>query len=97
MIEALKDLEAISDPIARAQAITQVLAYQDERAPELRKLRREAVVQLRSQDPPMPYRQIAAKLGVSLGTVQSIERGHAGAWGTKRRTKKKADESSPEE
>lgn len=87
---ALSDLEAIEDPIDRAVAISEVLADHDKRAPRLRDLRREAVLSMRADG--MSYRKIAAKLKVSLGTVQSIERGHAGAWGTKPRTKPKSVE-----
>lgn len=89
VFDALSEVEAIEDPIARAVVISKVLADHDERAPRLRDLRREAVLQLRADK--VSYRKIAALLGVSLGTVQSIERGHAGAWGTKARTKPAAE------
>lgn len=85
VIDALKQVEAIADPIARAVAIGEVLRDYEERAPKLRDLRREAVLALRAEK--VPYRKIAEMLNVSLGTVQSIERGHAGAWGTKPRRK----------
>lgn len=85
VFDALANVEAIDDPIERAAAISEVLADQEKRAKRLRDLRREAVLKMRADG--VPYRQIAARLKVSLGTVQSIERGHAGAWGTKPRTK----------
>lgn len=87
VIDALRHLEEIGDPVQRAVAISQVLKDYDERAPKLRDLRRETVLQLRAEK--VSYRKIAAMLGVSLGTVQNIERGHGSAWGTKPR--KKAD------
>lgn len=83
--EALKRVEEIDDPVQRAVAISEVLRDYEERAPRLRNLRREAVLAMRAEG--ISYRKIAAKLGVSLGTVQNIERGHGSAWGTKSRTK----------
>jgi DNA-directed RNA polymerase specialized sigma24 family protein len=88
--DALAALEAIPDPLLRAQAISQVLADHAERAPRLRELRREAVLQLRADK--VSLRKIATLLGVSLGTVQDIERGHSGNWGTKSRKKPESDE-----
>lgn len=93
MFDALAELEAMTDPLARALAIGQVLADQAERAPRLRDLRRAVVLELRQQE--VSYRKIAAQLGVSLGTVQDIERGHSGNWGTKPR--KKPDPAPPAE
>ena len=85
MSDALTDVEAMGDPVERAAAISEVLADHEERAPRLRNLRRETVLAMRAEG--VSYRKIAARLKVSLGTVQSIERGHAGAWGTKSRRK----------
>jgi|SRR5688572_23041425 len=83
--DALKRVEEIDDPIQRAVAISEVLRDYEKRAPKLRDLRREAVLAMRAEG--VSYRKIAAKLGVSLGTVQNIERGHGSAWGTKPRSK----------
>lgn len=83
--DALQRVEEIDDPIQRAVAISEVLRDYEKRAPKLRDLRREAVLAMRADG--VSYRKIAAKLGVSLGTVQNIERGHGSAWGTKSRTK----------
>lgn len=91
VIDALRELEAIDDPVQRAVAISQVLKDYDERAPKLRELRRETVLQLREQK--VSYRRIAAMLGVSLGTVQNIERGHGSDWGTKPRKKTEPEEA----
>ena len=83
--DALKRVEEIDDPVQRAVAISEVLRDYEKRAPKLRDLRREAVLAMRAEG--VSYRKIAAKLGVSLGTVQNIERGHGSAWGTKPRSK----------
>ncbi|WP_329541790.1 helix-turn-helix domain-containing protein [Streptomyces sp. NBC_01358] len=97
VFDALSELEGIEDPTERAAAISQVLADHSARAPRLRELRREAVLALRAEK--VSYRKIAARLGVSLGTVQDIERGHGGAWGTKARkkavTEGSVDDESP--
>lgn len=91
VIEAMAALEAIEDPTTRARAISEVTAFQAERATHWRGLRREAVAKMRGDG--VSYRKIATLLGVSLGTVQDIERGHSGAWGTKARKKSTAKES----
>ncbi|MGA5604024.1 sigma factor-like helix-turn-helix DNA-binding protein [Streptomyces griseoincarnatus] len=83
--DALKRVEEIDDPVQRAVAISEVLRDYEKRAPRLRDLRREAVLAMRAEG--ISYRKIAARLGVSLGAVQNIERGHGSAWGTKSRTK----------
>lgn len=83
--DALKRVEEIDDPVQRAVAISEVLRDYEKRAPRLRDLRREAVLAMRAEG--ISYRKIAARLGVSLGTVQNIERGHGSAWGTKPRSK----------
>lgn len=89
VIEALEQVTKIKDPVARAAAISEVLAYVDKHAPDWRKERRKVVLQLRADK--VAYRKIATMIKVSLGTVQSIERGHAGAWRTKPRTKPAAN------
>lgn len=90
VFDALDGLEAIADPTARARAISQVLSDQAKRNPRLKDLRREVVLDLRKQN--VSYRKIAAQLGVSLGTVQDIERGHSGSWGNRPRKKAEAPE-----
>lgn len=79
MIDAMNAVEAMSDPEARARAIGEVLADQAARAARWRKDRRETVLTLRAQDPPVSYRKIAKLLGVSLRTVQDIESGYSGS------------------
>ncbi|MEH0417852.1 sigma factor-like helix-turn-helix DNA-binding protein [Streptomyces sp. B21-083] len=85
VIDALKQVGEIEDPIERAVAASEVLADYKERAPQLRELQRQAIAALRAQE--VSYRKIAARLKISVGAVQNIERGHGSAWGTKSRTK----------
>lgn len=92
VFDAMDGLEAIADPTARARAISQVLSDQAKRNPRLKDLRRQVVLDLRAQK--VPYRKIAEQLGVSLGTVQDIERGHSGSW--KARPKKDASAADSE-
>jgi DNA-binding transcriptional regulator YiaG len=87
VIDALDQVEAIDDPIERAVAASEVLADYKDRAPRLRELQRKAIEAMRAEEPPMSYRKIAARLKLSLGAVQNIERGHGSAWGTKPRAK----------
>ncbi len=75
MFDALHAAEAMPAPSARARVIGRLLKDQAERNKRFTEYRRELVIELRAQDPPMPYRKIATELGVSLGTVQDIERG----------------------
>lgn len=77
VFEALDALAAMSDPAARARAISQVLREQPDRNKKLKELRRAHVLQRRAEN--MSYRKIAAELGVSAGTVQDIERGYSGS------------------
>jgi DNA-directed RNA polymerase specialized sigma24 family protein len=79
VIEAMDKVEAISDPESRARAISEVLADHETRTKRWREQRRQVVLQLRAQEPPLSYRKIAARLGVSLRTVQDIEAGYSGS------------------
>lgn len=88
--DALDQIEEIDDPIERAVASGEVLADYKKRAPALREFQRLAIEAMRAEQPPVPYRKIAARLRLPLGVVQNIERGHGSAWGTKPR--KKAEE-----
>ncbi|MFI0722098.1 helix-turn-helix domain-containing protein [Streptomyces sp. NPDC021224] len=76
-LSALDAVEAIPDPIAQVRAIGQLLKDQTERNRRFYDRRRELVLALRAEN--VSYRKIATELGVSLGTVQDIERG-AGRW-----------------
>ncbi|MVO84167.1 hypothetical protein GPA10_05120 [Streptomyces sp. p1417] len=79
VIEAMDEVEAIADPESRARAISEVLADQEARAKRWREQRRQVVLDMRAQEPPVSYRKIAARLGVSLRTVQDIEAGYSGS------------------
>lgn len=83
--DALDQVEGIEDPVERAVAASEVLADYKERAPKLREIQRLAIEKMRAED--VSYRKIAARLKLSLGAVQNIERGHGSAWGTKSRAK----------
>lgn len=74
---ALDAVEAMSDPVAQVRAIGRLLKDQAERNKRFYEKRREVVLALRAEN--VSYRKIATELGVSLGTVQDIERG-AGRW-----------------
>jgi len=82
---AMTAVEEIEDPERRARAIGEVSAIHAEFSNRWREMRRATVLRLRSEG--VSYRKIATILGVSLGTVQDIERGHSGSWGTKPRRK----------
>jgi DNA-binding transcriptional regulator YiaG len=79
VIDAMDAVEAMTDPQERARAIGEVMADQAERGKRWRELRRQVVLEMRGQEPPVSYRRIAAALGVSLATVQDIERGYTGS------------------
>ena len=85
VIDALKQIDEMEDPVERAVAASEVLANYKKRAPHLRELQRQAIAAMRAEE--KSYRQIAARLKLSLGAVQNIERGHGSAWGTKSRAK----------
>ena len=79
MIDAMNAVEAMTDPEQRAKAISEVMADQAERGKRWREMRRQVVLEMRAQQPPVSYRKIAAALGVGLATVQDIERGYTGS------------------
>jgi hypothetical protein len=87
VIDALKQIDEMEDPVERAVASSEVLANYKDQAPQLREYQRQAIEVMRAEDPPVPYRKIAARLKLPLGVVQNIERGHGSAWGTKSRAK----------
>lgn len=91
VFDALDEVEAMADELARARVIGRLLKDQASRSKRFHDYRRKVVLELRAQTPPVPYRKIAAELGVSLGTVQDIERG-AGRWD--KRPKKTTEEST---
>ncbi|RDG37508.1 helix-turn-helix domain-containing protein [Streptomyces corynorhini] len=77
VLDALDAVEAMSDPMAQARVISRLLKDQAERNRRLKETRRRVVLDLRERK--VSYRKIAAALGVSLGTVQDIERGYSGS------------------
>lgn len=79
MIDAMNAVEAMPDPVERAKVIGEVMADQADRGKRWREMRREVVLEMRAQDPPVSYRKIAAALGIGLATVQDIERGYTGS------------------
>jgi len=92
VINAMDAVEAMTDPQERARAIGEVMADQAKRGKRWRELRRQVVLDMRAQDPPVSYRKIAAALGVGLATVQDIERGYTGSGRDRPRTKPPASE-----
>lgn len=85
VIDALKQIDEMEDPVERAVASSEVLANYKDQAPQLREYQRQAIEVMRADG--TSYRKIAARLKLPLGVVQNIERGHGSAWGTKSRTK----------
>lgn len=81
VVEAVNAVHAIEDPTVRARAISELLKQQAEHGPQLREERQRIVQGMR--DDGMSLRKIAAAIGVSLGTVQDILRGHSGPWGAR--------------
>jgi hypothetical protein len=79
VINAMNAVEAMTDPQERARAIGEVMADQAERGKRWREMRRQVVLDMRAEQPPVSYRKIAATLKVSLATVQDIERGYTGS------------------
>ncbi|MGW5509914.1 helix-turn-helix domain-containing protein [Streptomyces albogriseolus] len=87
MIDAMNAVEAMTDPLQRAKAIGEVMADQAERGKRWREMRRQVVLEMRTQQPPVSYRKIAEALGVGLATVQDIERGYTGSGKNRPRAK----------
>ena len=78
--DALEEVDRIADLEQRVRARNQVLALQAARVKNWHAERRELVLALRAQDPPVTIRAIAARLAMSPGVVQDIIRGHTGSW-----------------
>ena len=94
VIDAMNAVEAMTDPLERAKAIGEVMADQAERGKRWREMRREVVLEMRAQKPPVSYRKIAAALGVGLATVQDIERGYTGSGRNRPRAQQGAEEQA---
>ena len=78
--DALEDVDRIADVEERVRARNRVLAIQAARVKDWHAERRELVLSLREEDPPVTIRAIAARLEMSPGVVQDIIRGHTGSW-----------------
>jgi DNA-directed RNA polymerase specialized sigma24 family protein len=84
VLEAVRAVEDMEDPARRARAISEVLRAQAESGPKLKAMRREWVLGQRAAK--VTYREIAEALGVSIATVQDIERGYSGSGKNRPRT-----------
>jgi DNA-directed RNA polymerase specialized sigma24 family protein len=82
--DALRAIEQMGDPADQARAITEVLRVQADSAPTLKELRRNWVLTQRAAN--VTYKAIAERLGVSISTVQDIERGYSGSGKNRPRT-----------
>lgn len=78
--EALEDVDRIADLEERVRARNQVLALQAQKTKDWHTERRDLVLAMRAEDPPVTIRAIAARLEMSPGVVQDIIRGHTGSW-----------------
>lgn len=94
VFDAMDGLATISDPTARAQAVSEVLSKSKERGQWLKDLRREAVLELMARDG-ASYRKVAAELSLSLGTVQDIVRGYSRPWAARPRKESGPEEQQP--
>jgi hypothetical protein len=87
VIDAMDAVEAMTDPVDRAKVIGEVMADQARRGKRWREMRRQVVLDMRAQVPPVSYRKIADTLGIGLATVQDIERGYTGSGKNRPRAK----------
>ncbi|MFI1677036.1 hypothetical protein [Streptomyces sp. NPDC020607] len=78
--DALKAVDEIADLEERVRARNQVLALQAQRTKAWHAERRDLVLSMRAQTPPVTIRAIAVRLEMSPGVVQDIIRGHTGSW-----------------
>lgn len=86
--DALDAVDEIKDPEERTRARNRVMALQAQRVRDWHADRRDLVLALRAEDPPVSIRAIAARLEMSAGVVQDIIRGHTGSWKNRRKTTK---------
>lgn len=78
--DALEAVDGIADLEERVRARNRVLSLQALRVKDWHAERRDLVLALRGQEPPVTIRAIAARLEMSPGVVQDIIRGHTGSW-----------------
>ncbi len=81
--DALKAIEQIADREERVKAQSQVMAAQAERNKDWSKERDELIRELWDSGNGLSYRQIAARLGIKLSTVQAVFRGYKGSGTTR--------------
>ncbi|WP_431980034.1 hypothetical protein [Streptomyces qinglanensis] len=84
--EALNQVDQIADLEERVRARNRVLALQAQRVKDWHAERRDLVLALRAEEPPVPVRKIAERLEMSTGVVQDIIRGHTGSWKNRSRS-----------
>ena len=78
--DALEAVDGIADLEERVRARNQVLALQAAKVKDWHAERRDLVLAMRAETPPVTIRAIAARLEMSAGVVQDIIRGHTGSW-----------------
>lgn len=77
--EALDEVERITDREARVRAQNRIMAEQVVRNRTWSAERRELIIELWDGGNGLSYRQIAARLGCKLTTVQDVFRGYSGS------------------
>ncbi|MEU1506455.1 helix-turn-helix domain-containing protein [Kitasatospora sp. NPDC005748] len=88
MAEALDAVERIEDLEERVRAKSRIMADQVRRNREWAQERKELIERLSGEG--QSYREIAARLGIKLSTVQDVFRGYTGS-GTTRPKKATAE------
>lgn len=83
--DALDAVERIADLEQRVRAKSQVMAAQAERNKEWSQ-ERDGVIRRLNEEEGLSYRQIAARLGIKLATVQAVFRGYKGSGTTRPRS-----------
>jgi hypothetical protein len=74
-LRSLQDATQIADPVARAQALTQLMTRDQGLVTEAAKFRRHAIAEARAAG--LTLEQIAARLGVTPGRVSQMGKGPA--------------------
>jgi DNA-directed RNA polymerase specialized sigma24 family protein len=83
--DALDAVEQIADLEQRVRVKSQVMAAQAERNKEWSQ-ERDGVIRRLNDEEGLSYRQIAARLGIKLATVQAVFRGYKGSGTTRPRS-----------
>jgi DNA-directed RNA polymerase specialized sigma24 family protein len=77
--DALEAVERIADPEARVRAKSRIMADQVRRNREWSAERSELIRQMWDGGNGLSYREIAARLGIKLSTVQDVFRAYKGS------------------